>query len=44
MKRYIDEMYDSYRQNLDLFKVVLGLELLLLKFLVVWVHLEVAIH
>ena len=44
MKRYIDKMYESYRHEVDLFKVLLGLELLLLKFLVAWAHLVVAIH
>jgi hypothetical protein len=44
MKRYIQEMYLSYRRDLDLFKVLLGLNLLLLKFFVVWAHLSDAIH
>ena len=44
MKRHINEMYVSYRQDYDLFKVLLGLNLLLLKFLVVWAHLGAAIH
>jgi hypothetical protein len=44
MKRYIGEMYISYRRDLDLFKVLLGLNLLLLKLLVVWAHLGEFIH
>ena len=44
MKHYIHKMYVSYRQDLHLFKVLLGFNLLLLKFLVVWAHLIGAIH
>ena len=44
MKRYIDKMYLSYRHDLDLFKVLLGINLLLLKILVVGVQLMALIH
>lgn len=43
MKRYTD-VYDSYRRDWDLFKVLLGINLLLLKILCVGVHLVMAMH
>ena len=35
---------DSYRFNLDLFKVLLGMNLVLFKLLLVWVQISIAIH
>ena len=42
MKRYIRQMYISYRRQLDLFKVLLGINYLLLKILLVGVALAKA--
>lgn len=36
--------YDSYRMDWDLFKVLLGLNLLLCKLLLVWVQISSAVH
>lgn len=36
--------YDSYRLNVDLFKVLLGINLILFKLLLVWVKIATVIH
>ena len=36
--------HGSYRSNWDLFKVLLGLNLILYKLLLVWVQICIAVH
>ena len=38
----MNHWYDSYRTNWDLFKVLLGLNLVLFKLLLVWVQISFA--
>ena len=42
MKNHLN--HDFYRLNVDLFKVLLGFNLILFKLLLVWVQLSIAIH
>jgi hypothetical protein len=39
MNRYIQQMYETYRHNVDLLKVLIGINYLLLKVLLVGVRL-----
>jgi hypothetical protein len=36
--------YDSYRLNVDLFKVLLGINLILFKLMLVWMKIAIAVH
>ncbi|MGE0527259.1 MAG: hypothetical protein AB7G93_02330 [Bdellovibrionales bacterium] len=42
MKSYLQ--YDSYRSNFDLFKILLSLSVIALKFLLVAVQIGLALH
>ncbi len=43
MNRYINQMYDTYRRDVDLLKILIGINYLLLKILLVGACLAKAI-
>lgn len=43
MTKYFDK-YNCHRLNMELFKVLLGLNLVLLKFLLVWIQMGSVTH